>query len=586
MEAEKDIRNYSTMVKNWGGGHDPRRTMYIGKKMLFDEWCEAFIKLGGSQSTLKELQEKFDIDLELVNVMVEIRKLKGDFTIFHYYIKEDAMVTCQHNVADIFNNITQGTFIRQKNKNIDDKTRIYQYNLSTQLWDNLSVTDLKKVFMEIMNCYMDTITPMMNKMYFTENYQEDDKDKENIYFKRLNAYKKFIRNDATINSILSIFKSIVKVEDTLFDLSPEYDNYISFKNGIYNLDTGHFRRRNVSDRFTKSLDWDYTPEVHSETYNDIHTFFKKIQPDAEQRRFTVSFLKYCLWGGNPQAKFKMNIGYTAANGKTTEMEIHERAFPLYTDKLDRTIFNKTCTKRHKYCNKLVTLPIRLAYINELDDSKLDEDFLKDFADGKNIELEKMYGTMCENSRMQCKLITTSNKDPNLLPDGGVIRRATIQKYESRFVSASDVNEKKHIYLMDPTWVETRFSQDSYKQMYFLYLLAEGHIRPLNVPEANARLVAQTLNENDDFLPKLETHFVVTKDPKDKVSYLDIQKCFENMPVRALNGHLKRLGIEYDKNGSTNSTRKVYRGIRKYSMSEMQEMNSDHSELLIDDDDPE
>ena len=60
----------------------------------------------------------------------------------------------------------------------------------------------------------------------------------------------------------------------------------------------------------------------------------------------------------------------------------------------------------------------------------------------------------------------------------------------------------------------------------------------------------------------------------------------NMHVRALNGHLKRLGIEYDKNGSTNSTRKVYRGIRKYSMSEMQEMNSDHSELLIDDDDPE
>ena len=169
MEAEKDIRNYSTIVKNWGGGHDPRRTMYIGKKIIFDEWCETFIKLGGSQSTLKELQEKFDIDLELVNVMVEIRKLKGDFTIFHYYIKEDAMVTCQHNVADIFNNITQGTFIRQKNKNIDDKTRIYQYNLSTQLWDNLSVTDLKKVFMEIMNCYMDTISPMMNKMYFTEN---------------------------------------------------------------------------------------------------------------------------------------------------------------------------------------------------------------------------------------------------------------------------------------------------------------------------------------------------------------------------------------------------------------------------------
>ena len=92
----------------------------------------------------------------------------------------------------------------------------------------------------------------------------------------------------------------------------------------------------------------------------------------------------------------MNIGYTAANGKTTEMDIHEKAFPLYTEKLDRTIFSKTCTKRHKYANKLVTCPIRLAYINELDDSKLDEDFLKDFADGKDLPLEQMYGTMCNN----------------------------------------------------------------------------------------------------------------------------------------------------------------------------------------------
>jgi hypothetical protein len=28
----------------------------------------------------------------------------------------------------------------------------------------------------------------------------------------------------------------------------------------------------------------------------------------------VSFLKYCLKGGNPQRIYKMNIGYSAANG--------------------------------------------------------------------------------------------------------------------------------------------------------------------------------------------------------------------------------------------------------------------------------
>ena len=392
--------------------------------------------------------------------------------------------------------------------------------------------------------------------------------------KRLNAYRRFIGNSATINSIIDIFKSIVAEEDTIFDLAPEYDKYICFKNGIYNLDTSEFRRRDISDRFTTSLDWDYGEHYNKAVYDDIHTFFKKIQPDCEQRTFTVSFLKYCLKGGNPQAKFKMNIGYTAANGKTTEMDIHERAFPLYTDKLDRTIFSKTCTKRHKYANKLVTCPIRLAYINELDDSKLDEDFLKDFADGKDLPLEQMYGTMCNNSRIQCKLITTSNKDPNLAPDGGVIRRATIQQYTSRFVSKDAVDEKSFNYLLDPTWVDARFSQDVYKLAYFHFLLKEGHTSPLIVPEANLRLVTETLNENDEFRPRLEQHFVITGDLQDKVSHIDIQRSFPEMAVRALNGHLKRLGIVYDKDGSTHSIRKVYRGIRKYTENEANEFHFD------------
>ena len=142
----------------------------------------------------------------------------------------------------------------------------------------------------------------------------------------------------------------------------------------------------------------------------IH-FFTKLQPDPEQRTFTISFLRYCLRGGNPQALYKMNIGYTARNGKTTEMNIFESAFPMYTEKLHRSIFNVGCPKFHKYAHKLVTRPIRLAYINELDESKLDEEILKDFSDDSStLNVEEMYGTMCENQRIQCKLITTSNKE--------------------------------------------------------------------------------------------------------------------------------------------------------------------------------
>ena len=250
--------------------------------------------------------------------------------------------------------------------------------------------------------------------------------------------------------------------------------------------------------------------------------------------------------------FKVNIGYTARNGKTSEMKIFQTAFPMYTETLHKSIFNLGCPKFHKYAHKLVTRPIRLAIINELDDSKLDEDLLKLFADDDtDLGVEEMYGTMCENQRIQCKLITTSNRDPNVKIDEGVLSRFRLQKYESRFVPADEVDETKHLYLVDPTWVTTRLSQDSYKLAFFHFLLSEGNT-PVKTPEANKTLVKEQLEENDEFIPKLEQYFKITKDLKDKVSHLDLQRHFPEMVVRVLNGHLKRLGIAYDKNGMTNS----------------------------------
>ena len=135
------------------------------------------------------------------------------------------------------------------------------------------------------------------------------------------------------------------------------------------------------------------------------------------------------------------------------------------------------------------------------------------------------------------------------------------------------DESKHWYLVDTTWVTSRFTQDAYKLAFFHFLLSHGNV-PVITPEANTLLVKEQLDENDDFLPKLQQYFVITKDPNDKVSHLELQRYFSDMPVRVLNGHLKRLGIEYDKNGMTNSIRKVYRGIRKYNQAELLEINGD------------
>tara|TARA_B100000795_G_scaffold162742_1_gene122255 strand:- start:525 stop:2375 length:1851 start_codon:yes stop_codon:yes gene_type:complete len=565
------------------------------KRGQFEYWEELYIELDGKCDTLKDLQCNFKNNIDVhdvtklcVPIIHEIKKLpEGKTRVFEYYIERDNMKCTHLTVASIFNNITQGSYIRKQCKPDSKghmKVLIYRYNSETQLWDN--TTDLKTHFIHTMKLYCALLCQKrvndipLNKDTFEENYTEKDKDEKGIYLKRLKMYCNFMECNSHINAIIDIFKSLVTVEDTLLDLEPEYDKYICFRNGIYNLDTSEFRRRDISDRFTESLDWDYGKHYNYACYGVISEFFTKLQPDLEQRTFTVSFLKYCLRGGNPQAMFKMNIGYTARNGKTSEMKIFQTAFPMYTETLHKSIFNVGCPKFHKYAYKLVTRPIRLAIINELDDSKLDGELLKNFADDETeLGVEEMYGTMCENQRIQCKLITTSNKDPNVTIDEGVFSRFKMQKYESRFVSAEEIDETKHWYLVDPTWVKTRLSQDSYKLAFFHFLLNEG-ITPVKTPKANICLVKEQLEENDEFIPKLEQYFKVTGDHNDRIAALELRKYFcgehnDKMSVLTLNGHFKRLtaklGIKYDKDGSVNSTRKVYRGLRKYTESERFEM---------------
>ena len=484
------------------------------KRGQFEYWEELYIELDGKCDTLKDLQCNFKNNIDVhdvtklcVPIIHEIKKLpEGKTRVFEYYIERDNMKCTHLTVASIFNNITQGSYIRKQCKPDSKghmKVLIYRYNSETQLWDN--TTDLKTHFIHTMKLYCALLCQKrvndipLNKDTFEENYTEKDKDEKGIYLKRQKMYCNLMECNSHINAIIDIFKSLVTVEDTLLDLAPEYDKYICFRNGIYNLDTSEFRRRDISDRFTESLDWDYGKHYNYACYGVISEFFTKLQPDLEQRTFTVSFLKYCLRGGNPQAMFKMNIGYTARNGKTSEMKIFQTAFPMYTETLHKSIFNVGCPKFHKYAYK--------------------------------------------------------------------------------FVSADEIDETKHWYLVDPTWVKTRLSQDSYKLAFFHFLLNEG-ITPVKTPKANICLVKEQLEENDEFIPKLEQYFKVTGDHNDRIAALELRKYFcgehnDKMSVLTLNGHFKRLtaklGIKYDKDGSVNSTRKVYRGLRKYTESERFEM---------------
>jgi len=336
-----------------------------------------------------------------------------------------------------------------------------------------------------------------------------------------NKYRKVIGESRLIcsksNDINCIYQmllnklSCVKCS-IVFDVGTDDYYNIHFKNGVYDLKNG-FRSRLESDYITNYLDYDYVPltDISQEIQDYVFGFFQKVQPNKEQRDFTLGYLAYCLTGDTTKQIFKMNIGHTASNGKSTELSIHEKCFKNYTQKIDNKVLLMNFEKRHKHLIDLVSQPIRLVYFEEMPKGKkLDVEFIKDFVDGKNISCEIMFGTKSEIN-IQAKLMSVSNHDFQVDTDAGILRRGRVQKYESKFISKEDgeIDQEKHIYEKIDGF-ENKFDDILYKNAYFHLLL--NYIDKLVVPKINKDEFKKTAEDNDTVLTDILNGFTVTKNP--------------------------------------------------------------------------
>jgi phage/plasmid-associated DNA primase len=353
--------------------------------------------------------------------------------------------------------------------------------------------------------------------YEKKNIQDEEKLKEAKKMRNVLGECKiqYSKNNALSNTYQMLLNKLSCVKcSIIFDVGA--DNYynIHFKNGVYDLKKG-FRSRIETDYVTKYLDYDYLPltDISQEIQDDVLGFFNKVQPNKEQRDFTLGYLAYCLTGDATKQIFKMNIGHTASNGKSTELSIHEKCFKNYTQKIDNKVLLMNFEKRHKHLVDLISQPIRLVYFEEMPKGKkLDVEFIKDFVDGKTISCEIMFGTKSE-IKIQAKLMSVSNHDFQVDTDAGILRRGRVQKYESKFISKDDgvLDEANHIYEKIDGF-ENKFDDVLYKNAYFHLLL--NYIDKLVVPNVNKEEFKKTAEDNDTVLTDILDGFTITKNPED------------------------------------------------------------------------
>jgi len=372
--------------------------------------------------------------------------------------------------------------------------------------------------------------------------------------------KKTIDNvaDMTIQTIANSNNEIV------FDLSKEQLYNLHFKNGCYELKTKTFRKRDKLDYVTKFLQWDYNPVRNDKNIAIVELFFRKLHGDEIGRKFAIEWLASCLDGSLSKNKFKLNVGYSAENGKSTEFAIHISVFDIYSEKHPANLFALDNAKAHKEFIHYQFKPIRFAFIEELRTTKLDIDRIKEYCDGR-IKCEILYGTSVIIQH-QATLNACGNRDSNIAEiDKGIIRRGTQQFYTSSFSQYNtEDNYETNSYKPDKYFVD-QFDRDDMKNAY-LHFLLDHYKENMEIPKQFCDNFEDVTTEQDTFTECFNEVFVKSCD-NDKVSKkVFIERMAETgcniKEWRVLLSNMKSRGFTYDRNKRVSGSPKgCFIGIR-------------------------
>jgi len=440
-------------------------------------------------------------------------------------------------------------------KYIFNKNEIFVYH--NDIWDN----SLSEALIQ------DDLVKMIGKLCKIATRTQDKEDLSDI-FKKFSSITTRNNRDKIVKDIKD--KLLIKNNhNILINYTLDQKRNIHFRNGVlemekYNPETNNimecFRPRKKTDYVSGYNDYDFNIDVCKEKIDKVKKIYRQIQPNKQNFNYYLTFLAYCLTGDTKYQKCEIGVGYSASNGKSTHTEIHQISMPFYTMKLDKKTFNEGNSKNHKQFIELFNKPVRLSYMEELKTDKLDAELFKEYVDGKNLNVEVLYGS-CKIHPIQAKLKTSSNFDLDIQNDKGVIRRGLKLNYQSRFVDDEElVNEDKHIYLADEDLIEKFEIDDDLKSAYIIMLLPyvsnyikNGLVIPKKIKNAFKEMVEEyddigLLINNSDTFEKVSPSEL---DCKDRLSKNELLNIFKNNGIKVnwkqLLGQMKGYGYIWNRN---------------------------------------
>jgi len=392
---------------------------------------------------------------------------------------------------------------------------------------------------------------------------------------KINFYKEIVRD------------IIMRLTRNDIEFSNPQISQIHFNNGFFNFESGKFESRIKGKHFiVVKVNRNYKP-ADIKSKKRLMKILSQIYPNQDDRNYLLMTLGASLTGKVIRDQSNLFLLGLGSTGKSTLMKLISASIELYMLELKEDTFSSGNQKQDKILNSLMANPfVRICWINEMEDKKLDQSLFKRFCEGL-ITTVSLYKDGVNNFKHLAKLVFTANTFPNIVIDTGTTRRIESFTHSSEFtLDPKLVNESNHIYLADKNLIDEFESNDELKNALFEILAEYGYKwmknetfpKTKNFDETKATIIG-TNDVVQDFIDK---HIEITNVDSDRIGKSEMLATFKIMYPKSfmteiqLIGALKQKRLKYDGDKRVQGIKGAYLGVRYLEAeAEPEEFNNDY-----------
>ena len=257
-----------------------------------------------------------------------------------------------------------------------------------------------------------TITLLLENSFekLTDYERNQIKDRFNKQYRSI--FKSSFINHFYDEIITKLIKDDIEFNKTLCQ--------IHFNNGYIDLKDLQFKQRQLSHHYiTNFINRDYKQST-TEQRTKVLKPLSMIYPDKQDLECILEYLGSALSGISSKEQDTLFLLGLGSSGKSFILSLTEAAIGCYFKELKSDTFSLNNTKADKILNTFQNnQQVRITWINELEDVRIDTSLFKKFCDGQ-LTTTQLYKDGSFTIPHYSKAIITANTMPNFKVDTGVV----------------------------------------------------------------------------------------------------------------------------------------------------------------------